>query len=392
MKKLICLVLALVLVLPVNVLAFRDRVIVRKTPGSNRNIATEYDVFCMDYSKMLPGDDTGFTSNALAKVTTTTGLNGKDQSALCVEDNVPGDAYSGTKIQKNFTGINKGIVAVETQFKFEKRTDPFQALALCLRSGTNQACRFMVRGAGDGYLLISNETGNTFNYEGKTKFQPGVWYTLRIEINLDAQILQTELTIHRPDGKYYTCKDELPLHNTFKPGMAIDNFFIETRQYDGYLFFDYIRVEKGCPWTDFNSRKPRPEPIPLPLVPVPGQRLVPGITNVSYNGEYMFFTKAPEFDGDDLMVTLRNAIKALGFKYSYKDGAYIGTKGEDVIEVTPGSNKVKYNGKTVNIGKAPTTERIPMVSLTDLAEVIGADCSYDEANNVYVITDKEVAQ
>ena len=106
----------------------------------------------------------------------------------------------------------------------------------------------------------------------------------------------------------------------------------------------------------------------------------------------MFFTKAPEFDGDDLMVTLRNGIQALGFEYSYKDGAYIGTKGESTIEVTPGNTTVKYNGKNYTIGKAPTTERIPMVSLTDLAEVIGASCSYDKANNVYVITDKEVAK
>ena len=178
MKKLICLVLALVLVLPVNVLAFRDRVIERKSSASARDITSKYDVFCMDYSKMMPGGETGFTANNLVKITTTTGLNGKEQSALCVEDNVAGDAYSGTKIQKNFTGVSKGIISFETQFKFEKRTDPFQALAFCLRSGTKQACRFMVRGAGDGYLLISDEAGKTFNYEGTTKFQPGVWYTL----------------------------------------------------------------------------------------------------------------------------------------------------------------------------------------------------------------------
>lgn len=392
MKKLICLVLALVLVLPVNVLAFRDRVIERKSSTSARDITSKYDVFCMDYSKMMPGGETGFTANNLVKITTTTGLNGKEQSALCVEDNVAGDAYSGTKIQKNFTGVSKGIISFETQFKFEKRTDPFQALAFCLRSGTKQACRFMVRGAGDGYLLISDEAGKTFNYEGTTKFQPGVWYTLRVEVNLDALILQTELTIHRPDGKYYTNKDELPLHNTFVPGSAVDNFFIETRQYDGFLYFDYIKVEKDSPWTDFGAKKPKPKPIEFTTVPVPGQRLVPGITNVSYNGEYMYFTQAPKFEGDDLVVTLRNAIKALGFKFSYDNGKYVGTKGESVIEVTPGSTKVKYNGKDYTIGKAPTTERIPMVSLTDLAEVIGANCSYDSVNNVYVISDEEVAQ
>ena len=391
MKKLVCLVLALLLVLPTGALAFRDRVIVRKEDKA-RNITSEYDIFCMDYSKMMPGDETGFTANNLVKITTTTGLNGKEQSALCVEDNVAGDAYSGTKIQKNFTGVSKGIISFETQFKFEKRTDPFQALAFCLRSGTSQACRFMVRGAGDGYLLLTDEAGKAFNYEGTTKFQPGVWYTLRVEVNLDAQLLQTELTIHRPDGKYYTNKDELPLHNTFKPGSAVDNFFIETRQYDGFLYFDYIKVEKDNPWTDFGAKKPKPKPIEFSTVPVPGQRLVPGITNVSYNGEYMYFTQAPKFEGDDLVVTLRNAIKALGFKFSYDNGKYIGTKGDSVIEVTPGSTKVKYNGKDYTIGKAPTAERIPMVSITDLAEVIGASCSYDSANNVYVITDKEVAQ
>ena len=392
MKKLICLVLAFVLVLPVNVLAFRDRVIERKASTSARDITSKYDVFCIDYSKLKAGDDTGFTANKLATVTTTTGPSGKEQTALCVEDDVAGDGYSGTKIQKNFAGIKTGIVSFETQFKFEKRTDPFLALAICLRSGSNQACRFMVRGAGDGYLLITNETGNSFNYEGNTKFQPGVWYTLRVEINLDSQLLQTELTVNRPDGKYYTNKEELPLHNAFKPGMAVDNFYVETRQYDGYLYFDYIKVEKDNPWTDFNSKKPKPKPIEFSTVPVPGQRLVPGITNVSYNGEYMYFTQAPKFEGDDLVVTLRNAIKALGFKYSYDNGKYVGTKGESIIEVTPGSNKVTYNGKAYTIGKAPTTERIPMVSVTDLAEVIGAKCSYDSANNVYVITDKEVAQ
>ncbi len=391
MKKLVCLVLALLLVLPTGALAFRDRVIVRKDAKA-RNITSKYDLFCMDYSKMLPGADTGFTARNTAKVTTTTGPNGNEQSAFCIEDTVAGTAYSGVNVQKYFTPVKEGVIAFETQFKFEKRTDEFLALAMCLRSGTAQACRFMVRGAGDGYLLISDEAGTAFNYEGKTKFQPGVWYTLRVEVDLDLAILQTELTIHRPDGKYYVNKEELPLHNTFKAGMAVDNFHIETRQYDGFLYFDYIKVEKGSPWTDFNSKKPKPEPISLPLVPVPQQRLVPGITNVSYNGEYMFFTKAPEFEGDDLMVTLRNAIKALGFKYSYKDGTYVGTKGESTIEITPGSTTVKYNGNNYTIGKAPTTERIPMVSLTDLAEVIGASCYYDSANNVYVITDKEVAQ
>ena len=372
MKKLISLVLALVLVLPVNVLAFRDRVIVRKSASGSRNITSKYDVFCMDYSQMLPGSDTGFTASSLAKITTTKGLNGEEQSALCVEDNVAGDSYSGTKIQKNFAGVSSGVIAAELQFKFEKRTDPFQALAICLRSGTSQASRFMVRGAGDGYLLMTDEAGTAFNYEKQVKFQPGVWYTLRFEIDLDDLTLQTELTIHRPDGKYYTNKENLKLHNSFKPGSAVDNLFIETRQYDGYLYFDYIKVEKGCPLTNYSDKKPKPTPIPLPLVPTP--------------------TQAPVFEDGDLMVTVRNAIRALGFDESYADGKYIGIKGDNTIEVTPGSATVKYNGKSAVLGKAATKDRIPMVSLTDLAEVVGASCTYDNVNNIYVITDMEVAQ
>jgi len=391
MKKLVCLVLALLLVLPTGALAFRDRVIVRKEDKA-RNITSEYDIFCMDYSKMVPGADTGFTANNLAKVTTSTGPNGKEQSVFSIEDAVAGDAYSGTKVQKNFTAVKEGTIAAEMMFKIEKKTDPFLALAISLRSGTSQASRFMIRGAGDGYMMMTDEAGTQFQYDGNKRITVGVWHKLRWEIDLDNQVLQTEMTIYNPDGEKFVCKEELKLHNSFKAGSGVDNLYIETRQYDGFIMFDYIKVEKGSPWTDYSAKKPKPTPIPLPLMSTPGQRLVPGIINVSYNGEYMFFTKAPEFDGDDLMVTLRNGIQALGFEYSYKDGAYIGTKGESTIEVTPGNTTVKYNGKNYTIGKAPTAERIPMVSITDLAEVIGASCSYDKANDVYVITDKEVAK
>ena len=123
---------------------------------------------------------------------------------------------------------------------------------------------------------------------------------------------------------------------------------------------------------DIEIMTPEVEPLPLPYVDTPIASAVEGITNVTYNGEYMYFMKPPVFETGHLIVPVRNAVRALGFKLSYEDGAFVGTKGNNRIEIRKGSNIVVYNNLNYTIARTVSNDRIPEVSLTELANIIGA--------------------
>ncbi len=387
-SKTIAIVMCLVLLFGTTVFASNE------APSS-----ADVNLLDMDFGEYSLGTSHGFDgfagySNGTATVVETVNSDGVVQNALCLTDRK--SENRGVVVTKNLPEkVNSGIIEMEVKFKEEKRTDDFLSFGIYLRSGQKKVNDFFVN-ADDGYICIGN--GKKENIRTLNDFEQiamDIWYTLTIWIDLDKDVLQTKLVAHystanlishRPADEI-TYIDNFPLHRDYKSGDGISNIYIETLANDGKLLFDYIRLTKKAP--GFEIPDLAVKPLPLPYVSTPGQKPVDNATNVMFNGKYMYFAKAPVVADGHIMVPVRSAIKALGFKPSYENGNFVGIKDKEHIVITPGSDTVVYNGLNKKLTKPVTNDRIEIVSLTELAEIIGASVTFDSANDVYIITKEE---
>lgn len=143
--------------------------------------------------------------------------------------------------------------------------------------------------------------------------------------------------------------------------------------------FDFFRVKKR-------------KPLDVPHVATPVQKPLEERLNIVYNGEYMYSLLPPVLEKDKVYIPVQNALNALGFRFSFEDGKLIGTKNSEKIILARGSNKVVYNDKTYRLKKAVKNDNTEMVSLTELAKIVGKECTYNPTENVCVIKDKEASK
>lgn len=394
MKKVLCLVLVLILALPSTVFAIRLRdyqgpVEYRKA----RDLSNKNDVVYIDYSNLTPGDATGLDqAPENATIIKTIGVDGNLQSALCITDDLS-NGIEGYKAIKNFPAVSSGYLKFEIRFKQEKLTsdEPF-GCSFYLRSGNNFVNRLILEEEKDGAMFILYGTGNWWApMLDRERIQKDMWYTFTALVNLDEMYLNASIIKHDPvEPVMYIYDSQFGFPSNFTKGTPIDNILLETEASDGKLIIDYIKVEKNSQELELPKIKRDPLPVPTVATPEPGP--VKGITNIKYNGEYMYSQVPPIMVGKEIYVPVRSAIRALGFKVSYEKGTFTGTKGDLVLKLKRGSADVTYNGKTHKLSKALEDKNTALISLTELANIVGATAFYDVASNEYIITKEEAVK
>lgn len=391
MKKILCLTLIAIITVSSSALAFCPRDF---KVSKGRDLSTKNDVLLMDFSKMNPGDNPGFdVQGSTAEIIKTEGIDGKEQSAFCLTDtSADSDYNSGSNVHKNFSAIKSGIARFEIRFKKETVTTDHMCMNIFLYGG--QGASYLNR------LYISQDysvpqliaMGNgSFNLNNANRIKPGIWYTFTVVFNFDDALINAKLVEHAPGNEVLTYREAFNFNINFVKGeSAFDRIHLQTNTGDGKLIVDYIKVDK--PETDEVVEYVYPGPMDLPYVPTPVQGPVEGIINVKYNGEYMYFNEAPRLEGENLYVASRDALMELGLRVSYEDGALVGTEEGVRLELKAGSNEVIFNGVAHKISKPVTADNKAMVSLTELASVIGANVSYDATLNEYIITKEGAVQ
>lgn len=386
------LLIAFMMLFSVTAGAAAERIDKRKVV--TRDLSGKNDVFCDDFNTLTPGKmPPGYSvvyNPAPSEITTRKiiGPYGKPQTVLLVNDAVGGAEYSGPYFRKSFQEVSTGRVAFETNFKLERTGEHTHAgLRFYLMKGSTAKIRVSVSGSDDGSLSYNAVNGSGVNLTSKKIIEPGVWYRLRVVLDMQTRLANVMLESKAlPTG--YVYYENLAMYIDTDDA-SVDNFAIECAQYDCSYYFDYIKVESGA---DLKNDAPegkryRPEPIPAPVSEAPQMRPVPGRYNVSLNGEYMYFAPKPVVSGSDLTVTVKSAFRIFSL-IEAPDGSGLSASG-DIGSVTLKENsaEVTFNGKTAEMA-APVQKQDgeSTVLLGEFAKALGYDAVLNEEEKTMYIT------
>ena len=331
------------------------------------------------------------TSTAAGSIKTTsyTDKNGNNGIALCMNDTYGGDNYSGVSIKKSFDTGSKNSVMFKMKFMVEKTEDLYGGLRFGLTKGSNFVTRYDVLGLSGSYngRLYSIDAKNAATPLGWEKLVPKEWYTLTAVLNVE-------------DGSHSVKVESdsmaVPFYSSFVPltvsgnDFSVDGIHIETNQYTGKCYIEYIDVK-----ADDNldiGEKPRPEPIPAPITQAPYMRPVPYRNNVCVNGEYQYFTDNPIIEDDDLVVSVAGAFRALDLiPVSGGDGLVAQTENYTVA-LKNNSNELRLNNNTLILEtKVRELDDKPHIAIGNMAELMGFEVSWNSEEKILYI-DGEIVE
>jgi len=317
----------------------------------------------------------------------TKGPNGKEQQCLLVSDKVPGTGNNGAQIIYNFPQVYEGgTVEVEARFKMEvpdnQETD-FASNGFYIRSSDNKwATRLYVLG---------DKSGGSFGADGSgggrldSHIDAGVWYTVTLQVDMDKGVYNVIGVGDAVEGGTKTIQN-VQYYQTGSNKMA--SFMFESRMFTADWYFDYIRITRNGNFQAPKQEIVRPEPIPVPKSATPLQRATSAKANVMRNGSYSYFAKAPVVENGEVYVPVKGALNLFGFTTKVENDAYVGTLGENTVEIALDGKSLKLNGASLDGIKL--YKDTVYVSANKLAASLGESANWDEASKTLIIT-KEVA-
>ena len=113
--------------------------------------------------------------------------------------------------------------------------------------------------------------------------------------------------------------------------------------------------------------------------------------SVTVSGEKVEFDQKPIIYNDRTMVPMRKIFEALGADVTWDDSTKTatGTKGDKVVKLSVGQRSMRINGKTIMLDTAPIIlGGRTLVPARAIAEGLGCEVGWDEANNLVTITEK----
>ena len=356
-----------------------------------RDISSEYDVHLSDFMVGTSAINNWTVTTAGASTVgyaRTEGPDGKEQQCLLVSDKVPGTANSGAQLIYNFPQTyTSGTVEVECRFKMEvpnnEETD-FASNGFYIRSTDNKwATRLYVLG---------DKTGGSFGADGQgggrltPHIKAGVWYTVILQVDIDNGFYNVMGVGKDVDGGAKTIS-KIAYYQAGSNQMS--SFMFESRMFTADWYFDYIRVTRNAEFEAPKVEIKRPKPLAVPKSATPVQRVTSLKANVMRNGSYSYFSKTPIVENGEVFVPAKGALNLFGLTTKADAKAYVGTLGENTVEIALDGTSLKVNGSAVDGVKV--YKDIVYVSANKLAASLGENAIWDELSKTLTIT-KEVAQ
>ena len=389
LKRILLITLALSLL--VSTVAFGKAERIDTRHQVKRDLSTEDDIHLSDFmvGTSAINDWTVTTAGAsTVGYAKTQGPDGKEQQALLISDKVPGTANSGAAIIYNFPQAYKdGTVEVEARFKMEvpnnEETD-FASNGFYIRSTDNQwATRLYVLG---------DKTGGSFGADGQgggrltPHIKAGVWYTVTLQVDIDNGCYNVMGSGTDVDGGSKTIS-KIGYYQAGSNQMS--SFMFESRMFTADWYFDYIRITRNGEFKAPKAEIKRPKPLAVPKSATPVQRASSSNANVMRNGSYSYFSKKPVVENSEVFVPAKGALNLFGFTTKVENNAYVGTAGENTVEISLDGTSLKLNGASIDGIKI--NNGTVYVSANKIAASLGETATWDEATKTLTIN-KEVAQ
>lgn len=355
-----------------------------------RNLAGPNDLFLDDFSLYEEGEEpqnyVTHENNGSIETTTYKDKKGNEGIALCLSDELGGDSYSGVYMTKEVAPKGNSLV-FKMRFMVEKTEDMYLGLRFGFTKGSNFVARYDVFGLSGSYngRLYSVSGNNKMTPLGWEKLVPGEWYTISAALNMETGSHVVRVESDAMPLTFYSSSIPLVEGNA---DYSVDGITIETNQYSGKLYIDYLKVEAG---DDLSAgERVRPMPIDPAITATPVTRPVPFRNNVCLNGEYQYFTENPVLTNGDLLVSVAGAFRAFDLVPIAENNGLGAKCGGLEVWLEAESAQAKVNGKTVALdAKVTAIDGKYFVPLGSLARAMGFETIWNSDEKVMYITGSE---
>jgi len=287
----------------------------------------------------------------------------------------------------------KGKVLIEAKFKFVQTDDDYMSFGFDIMSGKNLISRIIQWSSGGTFNAYSDAGVNI----GLTPAKPesDQWYTMQVladvsngmfDVQLESECMK-DIAFNASSIKFDAKKGVTMLKGasvyTTNTGEQVDSVLFQTTSKRGEMYFDYISVLDNVRELEYKGEKPKP--LALPMKETPKGSAIPGITNVNFKGEYLFFTQMPFKENEILYVPVKSLASAYGL-YTDINGKECVLSGSVKVNADCTSGKITIDGKVIS-GKAIYKNRTIYVPVVSFAEAMGDSAVYE--NGLVTITGKE---
>ena len=128
---------------------------------------------------------------------------------------------------------------------------------------------------------------------------------------------------------------------------------------------------------------------PAEMIDAPKNNALAKKTNIKFNGRYMFTTQAPIVSGDEVLVTAKNIATMFNMAYQRNEKGYTLKNALTEITFASDGSSAKKNNASLNLSADCVIKGIQLfVPISDVAEALGLECSFNKETNEVVINGK----
>lgn len=397
MRKLLCLILVLSLVLGCTTVAFAEALREdTKAKGKTPKRFDATDVAVEDFTGVpegtLPSTVTGNSSDIRTEMHEV--LPGYFKNCLVIDDKSHDNTYTGLTAYYNLGGL-KGKKEITIRYKYIKT-----------EGSIRDWCSFIFgfyssKGMFSRTVVASANGATHFNYGGvdSTAVESGcmnqdTWYTLTYVINFEPDDDSSHLSAKLfNEGKKTTGSKSNAYWYEGNEHNELSRIMFQSSMYGGKYVIDYIRVRDGKYLTEIEETDPFAniqKGVTQIKIPAPVNGAVVGRVNITLDGNYKYTTLAPYVaPNGSVMVTAKNLADMFGLGYLRKGSEYTVALDSKEIVFTPDSASAKSGSKTIALtDKAVVSGTQLFVPADVICDAAGYDCAYDAATNILVITKK----
>ncbi len=390
MKRIICLVLAVLLLCPTFAMADatkapkKDYYAKKATAsGSSKGLyeKRDNDIMLYTFADVAPGSLPGGITGSGSYGTVTTeemDVDGIKKNCLVLNDTDSTDAGNGVKATVA-AGGKSGKIGVDFRVKYiPDATSGWVNFVADFRGEKNYMSRFMFHSS-TGIIRFNNAGAYNTAFE---KITPDTWYTIRYVFDTEAKVVDAIFLNEATKNQVAIFEADHLTEST-----VFNNISMETLKYGGKVVFDYIRIYEAETMLSEEELEIANKGTTQIRVPAPAAKPVDGRINITVNGEYKYTTAKPYVsESGNVMATAKNLALMLDLKYSREGSLYTMENDTTKIVIDMTSGTAEVNGKKTAIKEPAVINGLQAyVPVESVASILGFEYAYDDASELVTI-------
>ena len=383
-KKVLCAVMACSIVLSASAFAAGTKENTKLSDGSGSNRGQTNDILFDDFTSAEEGAfPAGWSiANNNGEITTEkvdTGAYGKKNCLLLI-DKTSDASWGGPTAKLSVGNLNTGIVGFEVRLKYTPdESSAYTVLNILLQNaaGANVVSSFTPSAGGS--FVVRNTSSSSVPL---MPIETDTWYTIKYFVDFDNGRYDALMT-NETTGAIASQLNLEFATDTDKD--TITTFTTLSECYGGTYTYDYVRVTKeesrlNSVLDDLTANIEKG--VPAEMIDGPVSHAIGSKINIKVDDIYMATTEEPRLSGEEVLVTAKNIANMFNMVYVRNDEGF--TLKNDEVEFSFGPDGSPSGAQ---LSAAPEVDGVQLfVPIKDIVTAMGYSYSFDSANNVVNIS------